>query len=156
MDLWKQNTPTSSTVLQYYSTPMCLLISLSGRFFAQCPHCSQIMHGCVQLQQSRSVLALRYRTSLLRISSFESRYQDILAQWYFCKGYQSGALLWFCTANCATRSVLAIYKLLWAGLYPYSFFNLGKNHQLTTDVYDSQFAKSPTQFSALLSICLNM
>ena len=35
--------------------------------------------------------------------------------------------------NC---SVLAIYRLIFAGLYPYSFFNLGKNHQLTIDVYD--------------------
>ena len=54
------------------------------------------------------------------------------------------------------RLVLEIYKLIWAELYPYSFFNLGKNHQLTTDVYDSHPAKSPSQFSAILSICLNM
>ena len=57
--------------------------------------------------------------------------------------------LWFC-------ATVWFYKLIWAGLYPYSFFNLGKNHQLTTDVYDLQPAKSPTQFSAILSFCFNM
>ena len=40
------------------------------------------------------------------------------------------------------RSVLEIYEFIWAGLYPYSLLSLGKNHQLTTDVYDSQPAKS--------------
>ena len=37
-----------------------------------------------------------------------------------------------------------------------NIYLFGKNHQLTTDVYDSQPVKVPTQFSAILSICLNM
>ena len=49
-------------------------------------------------------------------------------------------------------AAVRFYKLIWAGLYPYSFFNLGKNHQLTTDVYDLEPAESPTQFSAIYSL----
>ena len=56
-----------------------------------------------------------------------------LEQWYDEVKLFSGFFYW----KLRNRSVLAIYRLI-LGLCPYSFFNLGKNHQLTTgtDVYD--------------------
>lgn len=89
-------------------------------------------------------------SNFIRRALFQT--DDTTDHWYFYKGYQSGALRWF-LLELRNRSVLAIYNLIWEGMYPYSFF---KNHQYTTNVYDSKPAKSPTQFSTLLSICSNM
>ena len=47
------------------------------------------------------------------------------------------------------RSVLEIYKLIWAGLILTVSSTLAKSHQHTTDVYDLQPMKSSTQFSAI-------
>ena len=89
----------------------------------------KILNDCFSYHRKIFCLALNFNV----VTSFTSY------QWYFCKGYQSGALLLFFTGNYATATVLAIYKLGpnlgRAVLYSYSFFNLGKNHTCSLLMY---------------------